>query len=34
MIPAFIGAVIGVNSAINIPDETLTKVIGYLMILM
>ena len=34
MIPAFIGALIGVNSAINIPDETLTKVIGYLMIFM
>ena len=34
MAPAFIGAVIGANSAINIPDETLTKVIGYLMIFM
>ena len=34
MVPAFIGAVIGANSAINIPDDTLTKVIGYLMIFM
>ena len=34
MVPAFIGAVIGANSAINIPNETLTKVIGYLMIFM
>mgnify|MGYP001227696786 CR=1 FL=1 len=34
IVPTFIGAVIGANSAINIPDETLTKVIGYLMIFM
>ena len=34
IVPAFIGAVIGANSAINITDETLTKVIGYLMIFM
>ena len=28
MAPAFIGSVIGANSAINIPDDTLTKVIA------
>ena len=34
IVPTFIGAVIGANSAINITDEILTKVIGYLMIFM
>lgn len=34
MIPAIFGAILGANSAINISDEALTKVIGYLMVLM
>ena len=33
MLPAIFGAILGANSAINISDEALTKVIGYLMIL-
>lgn len=34
MVPAVIGAVVGANSALQISDELLTKVIGYLMIVM
>lgn len=34
MIPTLIGTIIGANSAIGVSDEILTKVIGYLMILM
>ncbi len=34
MVPAIIGAVLGATSALQISDEILTKVIGYLMIVM
>jgi uncharacterized membrane protein YfcA len=34
MVPAVIGAIVGANSALQISDELLTKVIGYLMIVM
>lgn len=34
MIPTIAGTIVGANSALSVSDETLTKVIGYLMILM
>jgi len=34
MIPAVLGSILGANSALQVSDEVLTKVIGYLMIFM